>query len=281
MAVKDKKIFSLMVHQGKLWGGSSSTIHRFEGGTTWDTVAHFDPKRINQVHTLDVWRGRLFAGTWPEGNVVKYESDDHWEDCGNMGIDIVNQKINEINELTVYNGKLYAGALPKGEVWRYEDGKQWVRIRQLVQNPGWDAKKLISWNRVPCLTVYQGKLFAGTSTCHGRAEVHPNTDAGKIFSWEAGKSVSYDDDIGTGWRHIVAIRHANRLDLHIDGKLVASSSTSDSARYNLTNQSPLLIGFGARNYFRGHLNELRLYNRALNDNEIAYLYANPISRNQK
>ena len=39
--------------------------------------------------------------------------------------------------------------------------------------------------------------------------------------------------------------------------------------------------FGARNYFSGHLNELRIYKHALKDDEIAYLYANPISRNAK
>jgi hypothetical protein len=281
-ARKDKKIYSMMVYGGKLYGGSSTTVHRFEGGTSWDTVAAFDSKAINQIHTLEVWRGRLFAGTWPEGKVMRYESDNKWEDCGNMGIETVNQKINEINELTVYNGKLYAGALPKGEVWRYEEGKQWVRVRQLVQNnPAWNAGKLASWNRVPCMTVYQGKLFAGTSTCHGRAEAQPKTDAGKVFSWEAGKSVTYDDDIGNGWRHLVAVRHANRLDLHIDGKLVASSSSFDGSRYNLRNQNPLMIGFGARNYFCGHANELRLYNRALKESDITYLYEHPLTSKSK
>jgi hypothetical protein len=276
-ARKDKKIYSMMVYRSKLYGGSSTTVHRFEGATLWDTVAQFDPKAINQIHTLEVWRGRLFAGTWPEGKVMRYDTDQNWEDCGNMGIETVNQKINEINELTAYNGMLYAGALPKGEVWRYGDGRQWVRVRQLVQNPAWDAGKLVSWNRVPCMTVYQGKLFVGTSTCHGRAEAEPSTDAGKVFSWEAGKSVSFDDDIGTGWRHLVAVRQANRLQLYIDGRLVASSSDFEGARFNLSNPKPLLIGFGERNYFRGQLSELRVYSRALKDNDIAYLYSNPIS----
>jgi hypothetical protein len=44
---------------------------------------------------------------------------------------------------------------------------------------------------------------------------------------------------------------------------------------------PLLIGFGSRNFFRGHLNELRLYNRALKENDIAYLYSHPISTKSK
>lgn len=272
---KDKKIFSTMAYRGKLFGGSSVKVLRYEGNTNWDAIAHFDPAVINQIHTLGVWQGKLFGGTWPEGKVVMYQSDNQWKDCGNMGIDTIAQKINEINELTVYNGKLYSGALPKGEVWRYDGEKHWVRIKQLVQNTGWDVTKLVSWNRVPCMTVFQGKLYAGTSTCHGRAEAHPNTDAGKVFSWEAGKSVSYDDDIGTEWRHVVAVKHGDTLGLFIDGKSVANSSKFARPRFLLTNQNPLLIGFGAKNYFAGHMNDLRIYNRALAEEEIALLSKKP------
>jgi Concanavalin A-like lectin/glucanases superfamily len=271
---KDKKIFSTMAYQGKLFGGSSVKVLRYEGDTKWDAIAQFDSAVINQIHTLGVWQGRLFAGTWPEGKVVTYQSDNQWEDCGNMGIDTVAQKINEINELTVYNGKLYAGALPKGEVWRYDGEKQWVKIRQLVQNPEWDVKKLVSWNRVPCMTVFQGKLYAGTSTCHGRAEAQPTTDVGKVFSWEAGKSVSYDDDLGTDWKHVVAIKSGDTLRLFIDGKPAANSSRFDVSRYMLSNQKPLLIGFGAKNYFAGHMGELRIYKRALGEEEIDLLAKN-------
>jgi len=265
---KNKKIYSLSVWGGKLFGGSSITAHRFEGEARWDTVALFDAKVINQIHTLEGYQGKLFAGTWPLGKVVMYEADNRWKDCGNMGIDTVKQQINEINDLTVYNGKLYAGALPKGEVWRYDGDKKWTRIEQLVESSDWDPGKLVSWNRVPCMTVFQGKLFAGTSTCHGRADVEPKSAAGKVFSWEAGKSVSYDDDLGTGWKHIVAARKGPHLNLYVDGRLASSSSEFDPAKYDLKNKKPLLIGFGAKSYFAGSMRDLRLYNRALSEEEI-------------
>jgi hypothetical protein len=267
-AQKNKKIYSLTVWGGKLFGGSSVTAHRFEGAAKWDTVALFDAKVINQIHTLEGYKGKLFAGTWPEGKVVMYEADQRWKDCGNMGIDTVKQQINEINDLTVYNGKLYAGALPKGEVWRYDGDTNWTRIKQLVENPDWDAKKLTSWDRVPCLTVYEGKLFAGTSTCHGRAEAEPKTAAGKVFSWEAGTCVSFDGDIGPVWKHVVAAKKGKRLDLYIDGQRASSSSEFDPSKYNLMNKKPLLIGFGAKSYFAGCMRDLRIYNRALSEEEI-------------
>jgi hypothetical protein len=269
--VAQQKIMSMMPYRGKLYGGANVSIHRHEGSDTLTTVGEFDVKMISQVHTLEVYRGNLFAGTWPEGKTVRYEADNRWADCGNVGIDTVSQKVNEINDLTVYNGKLYAGVIPKGEVWRYEGGKQWTRVKQLVQNPYWSATNLPSWNRVPCLTVFQGRLFAGTSTCHGRAEAAPKTDVGKVFSWEAGKSVSYDDDIGTGWNHVVAVKAGHQLKLFLNGKLAGTSPSFDASRFQLSNDKPLLIGFGGRNYFSGFMKDLRIYNRALDRSEVKLL----------
>jgi len=266
-----QKIYSMMVYQGELYGGANITAHRFDGATTWNTIGVFDVNVINQIHTLNVYQGKLYAGTWPEGKVVMYEGDNHWADCGNMGIDTVHQKINELNELTVYNGKLYAGVIPKGEVWRYDGGKQWTLVKQLVQNPEWASTKLFSWNRVPCMTVFQGKLFAGTSTCAGRAEVEQKTDVGKVFSWEAGKNVSYDDDIGTGWNHIVAVKEGNKLKLFLNSNLVGTSSDFDASQFKLSNNKSLLIGFGNKNYFAGFMKDIRIYNRALDQVEVKVL----------
>jgi hypothetical protein len=54
--------------------------------------------------------------------------------------------------------------------------------------------------------------------------------------------------------------------------LSATSFPFESADYDLSNGRPLLIGFGAENYFRGSLCDLRIYRRALSDLEASALH---------
>jgi hypothetical protein len=88
---------------------------------------------------------------------------------------------------------------------------------------------------------------------------------------EAGKVASHDDDLGPGWKHLVAMRKGGQLELLVDGKLVAKSSTFDPAEYDLSTNQPLRIGFGQTEYFAGKMADVRFYNRALNDREIHQL----------
>ena len=94
---------------------------------------------------------------------------------------------------------------------------------------------------------------------------------GKVFSMEAGKVASYDDDLGPGWKHLVAMREGGTLKLFVDGKLVAKSSSFDPAKYDVSTDQPLRIGFGQTEYFAGKMADVRLYNRALTGDEIQKL----------
>ena len=104
--------------------------------------------------------------------------------------------------------------------------------------------------------VYDGKLFCGV------------LPSGHVLSLEAGKSVTYDRALSAGWYHLVAIKSDNRLKLYIDGKHVADSTNFDNAKFNLTTQVPLRIGFGQHDYFNGKMKDLRIYDRALSPREI-------------
>ena len=123
------------------------------------------------------------------------------------------------------------------------------------------------------LTVYDGKLFASTGSCTSSVLDAPLDVRGKVFSMEAGKVASYDDDLGPGWKHIAAIRSGGLLKLYIDGKLVAKSSSFDPAEYDLSTDRPLRIGFGQTEYFAGKMADVRLYKVALDDQQIHELYS--------
>jgi hypothetical protein len=127
------------------------------------------------------------------------------------------------------------------------------------------------WARLTSLTVFQGRLFASIGSCTSALADAPADVRGKVFSIEAGKCVQYDRDIGAGWHHVVAVRQGDRLKLFADGKLAAESAAFPSEDYDLSNDQPLRIGFGETDYFSGKLREVRVYNRALAEKEIATL----------
>ena len=111
--------------------------------------------------------------------------------------------------------------------------------------------------------VHEGRLYCGTGTCQGRGSAEFKYDVGKVFSFEAGKCVSYDEDLGAEWRHIAAVREKGQLKLYIDGRLVSTSTSLDAERFDLSNDRPLLIGFGQENYFKGSIRDVRRYKDAL------------------
>jgi hypothetical protein len=90
---------------------------------------------------------------------------------------------------------------------------------------------------------------------------------------EAGRNVSYDDDLGPGWKHLAAVRERGILKLYVDGRLVSRSAPQDPAEYDVSTARPLRIGFGATDYFAGRISELRAYRRTLSDEEVGRLFS--------
>ncbi|MBI1984476.1 MAG: LamG domain-containing protein [Acidobacteria bacterium] len=270
-AKRERLVNCMTVYRGHLYGSTHPGIYRYEGGAKWESIGH-GPFESTQIHKLQVYDGHLYAGTWPHGKVLRYEGEGQWTDCGQLGISTERHQINEVNDLAVYNGKLYAGVIPKAEVYRYEWGQEWTLLRRLVANQGWSPNDVASWCRVPSLTVFQGKLFQGTSTCFGRFDPTGPPEAGRVYAMEAGKNVSYDDDLGAGWKHVVAVRERGLMKLYVDGQLRAASAPFDNADYETSNIEPLLIGFGAQNYFSGVLDDIRIYGGPLTAAQVSTLY---------
>ena len=275
---REKSLYAhaMAVHDGKLYAGYP-TVYAFDGdqweyaGTPLgDTPAELLP--VLQVHSLEVYQGKLHAGMWPEARAVVYQGGTDWEDDGQLGDGT------EINAFTVYNGKLYGGTLPRAEVMRYDGDGSWTSLHRFYSPEGWtpapamnaSAEQLKDWTRLTSLTVYRGRLFASTGSCTSSVLDAP-VERGKVFSMEAGKCVSYDDDIGPGWNHLVAMREKGRLTIHVNGKLVSESSKFRPDDYDISNDKPLKIGFGEMDYFSGRIREVCIYNRALGEAEIQRL----------
>ena len=109
------------------------------------------------------------------------------------------------------------------------------------------------------MAEHAGKVYCGT------------LPSGHIYSYEAGKSVTWGKSFPGGWHHVVASKSANSLKLYVDGKLVNRTQIPDSLRFNLESAAPMQIGFGQHDIFKGQIKEVRVYNRVLKQEEIELL----------
>jgi Concanavalin A-like lectin/glucanases superfamily len=265
-------------HNGKLFVAYPGA-YAFDGDT-WTFVGETLPSDQNwflQTHSMTIFQGKLHAGTWPESKVSFYEGGENWQVIGRAGVEGT-----EVNSLAVYNGKLYGGALPYAEACRYDGEFEWTSLRRFYSPAGWQPgppgkmskKDVCEASRVTSLTVYNGRLFASIGSSTSSILDAPADVRGKVFSMEAGKVASYEDDLGRGWKHIAAVRSGGELRLYIDGKLASKSTAFDPAEYDLSTGRPLRIGFGPTEYFDGRMSDVRLYNGALSDAQIQHIYSN-------
>ncbi|NQV25059.1 MAG: LamG domain-containing protein [Rhodopirellula sp.] len=241
------RVVHLGVHNGSLFGLSydDGGFFRYEGRTDWTRMGPVP--ETTQVYSMAIYEGRPHVGTWPTGSVYRMDGPQKWTHCGRLGDD------KEVMGMAVYNGKLYAGTLPRAEVYRYDGGTKWVLTGQLDQTPN------VRYRRAWSMAVYDGKLFCGV------------LPSGHVLSLEAGRCATYDRAFPAGWVHLAAVRDVDHLRLYVNGDLVAKSATFESEDYNILNKQPLKIGFGPHDYFNGRLKDVRLYERALTDSDIAKL----------
>ena len=110
-----------------------------------------------------------------------------------------------------------------------------------------------------------------------RYYVNLNSEGKSNFSiyenWQDNSLVGTNQEINNGiFNHVVTIRRGNSMEIWINGVL---DNTSISLETNLSNVGNVFIGRYLYNatghYFNGILDDIRLYNRALNESEIIAL----------
>jgi hypothetical protein len=247
-----KRVNSLGVYNGNLFavGYDEGHVYRYDG-KAWTDCGRVGPETTTQTYGFATYQGRLYVSTWRDGRVYRYVKDNEWEDAGRLGMEL------EVMGMLVHNGKLYAGTLPLAEVYRYDGDGHWLRHAQLDTTPD------VKYRRVWTMAEYQGRLFCGV------------LPSGKVLSIQAGANVTYDREVPPGWHHIAAVKGNGSLQLYLDGKRVAESTTFETSKYDLTLDQPLQIGAGPGDFFQGDLSDLRIYRGALTEKEIAELLKAP------
>jgi len=105
---------------------------------------------------------------------------------------------------------------------------------------------------------------------------HFAVGTGTDFSWKA--AGSNDPLLDNKWHHITGTFEGSLIKIYIDGVL-KNTFTLAPGETPVSNTRDLFIGrhYALGRYFRGAIDEVRIYNRALADSEVALLGVSAIS----
>lgn len=128
-------------------------------------------------------------------------------------------------------------------------------------------RKLYRLNLMPPdkRTVYPGQTF------RFMADMWPFEEEGEISVFSAGQYSATD------WQHVVAVRHRNRFEIYLNGK-VSQSSPLPAPKPGPLPASVTIGKFAGpgtpgakpdRHFFKGQLDEVAMYSRALSAEEVA------------
>jgi len=175
-------------------------------------------------------------------------------DCGQLGSNA------RVYSLAVYDGKLYGGTYNSGRVYRYDGGTTWTDCGQLGSN-----------TLVYSLAVYDGKLYVGTY------------NSGRVYTIGSGVAAYSETALTTtNYAHVVGTYDGETARIYVD---TVKTEKEGSVTIG-TNFFNLLIGCSmgsskggysgsGEDYFKGLIDEVRIYSRVLSDAEIQNHYQNP------
>ncbi len=236
-------------------------------GTTWTQIggssnlnSGWSSANSDAVATLSVYNGQLYAGvsevTALNSSVWRWDGTSWTQVAGNgTASSWPDGTYSRLSSTAVYNGELYVGTgtttAGNGDVWKY-NGTSWSQAAGDSTNGSWTGGTI---EVVPTLTVYKGKLYAGTgNTANADAQV-----------WSVGNNTyleSTSTSFSNSWYHFAVTNDLANAKLYIGGIEQASASTASTP----DNSLPLLIGtnYGsnvagnAQGFFAGSLDEIRI-----------------------
>jgi hypothetical protein len=136
----ETRIFSLAVHNGRLFGGTypNGKLYRWNESNAWEEVA---PKLGDEtsIYSIAVHNGRLFGGTYPNGKLHRWNESNAWEEVApKLGDET------RIFSLAVHNGRLFGGTSPNGKLYRAKmpvgtDEYPYSNVLINISGRNWDA----------------------------------------------------------------------------------------------------------------------------------------------
>jgi gliding motility-associated-like protein len=149
------------------------------------------------------------------------------------------------------------------------------------------ANFAISFYFKPTTSIGVRDIFTNADSCKNKRALQIQYDASsrsiKVKMKDEKRSIdmSVKIDNGTCWQHIVFIREGNYHKLFLNGVRKTVAYTPDNQRINLTSNSVFTIGKSGcdpnvpGSHLRGLIDEFRLYDTAIKEEEAVALYDKP------
>ena len=126
-------------------------------------------------------------------------------------------------------------------------------------------------------TDYAQQNFNHTIMLYADGSIRRQSRYNNVYSTEISSGTGFGDN---NWHHVVSIVNTsdNTQQLYVDGNLAASGSIpTDSWSSSITNRKVLIGGLWGNNStndlpFGGSVDQVRIFNRALDDGEVTALY---------
>ena len=196
-----------------------------------------------------------------------------------------NRKVYGKGELLDYDGLVYGITVPQYHIiYVRRNGKTcWAGNCDCGNDESLNPSEvtLEFWAKWTSTAGYRGMVAKGSvNTGHHEPQwgFRTGPNGGKVefivYSddfYNSGTSETYNDG---EWHHIVGvIKSGERTKVYVDGELKGQSTNVLTG--SVQNSYNVRIGIGGNGHFNGFIASVRIYNRALSEAEIKYLYYNP------
>ncbi|KKQ61133.1 MAG: hypothetical protein US83_C0009G0039 [Candidatus Falkowbacteria bacterium GW2011_GWC2_38_22] len=270
----NNRVYVLAVYKNSLYvGGMFSSVAGLSGGnniarwdgSAWNTVGLSSIN--NHVYALVVYNNSLYVGGifTNVGGIIGRNYLARWDGSIWNTVGAVSDINYYVYTLGIYNGSLYvggdftnvAGITGRNYITRW-NGSIWNTVG-VINNLN---------DSVSALAVYNGDLFVGGFFKQSLLKYSSNNDL----------SVSATlNNINNAWQNVTAVYDGYSAKIYIDG--VFSGETIGSIRPKAVSQTNYFVGTGfgssapgaSPGDYAGQLDDVRIYNRALNQNEITSL----------
>jgi len=154
------------------------------------------------------------------------------------------------------------------------DGIDDYMINPIDSNLDFEPNQIGSWHfwakRNDTLTTTEEKFFQGGFANGFTISKISNTHIRVRFDWTEFTDFSYSLD--DNWHFFSIIKSATNYTLYIDGSKIGGTATYSGDITQDTGYDTYINGNGGQ-YFKGTIDEIRIYNRTLNTTEINSLFA--------
>ncbi|QQS58667.1 hypothetical protein IPN35_03630 [Candidatus Peregrinibacteria bacterium] len=253
-------------------GGGAGTIYPNITAFTTDPTSNISRNTATGNATIEsigiadsiIEHGHIWAASAPLEPIA------HWKMNDNAGNTTVTDAMGNFNGTAQRNTSSLTTTGKINEALTFNGSSDYIRTPTIALNSSFTVS---FWMKPTNLHNYGDPFSAGTSDKH----LSFVTDADGHIYFNIGDGSNWGNPIVTGagtlqndqWYHVLGVYDGAKTKLYIDG---VSQGVASNSAYSLNE----VLNLGARTangyYFAGQLDDIRIYDKALTDIQIAELY---------